>query len=249
MGKEKKKIEGWTLVDALNLVVQPPARETDKPLRMPVSGVYKIKGVGDVITGRIEQGQLKPNQICQFAPTGCEGKAFSIEMHHKNAEEANTGDNVGVNVKGLPKEKMPRVGDVMYLKNDPLDKNPPATCASFTAMVFVQDHPGKLRAATADGKGGALKGGFTPSVHVRTSKAPCQLAEIKWKKGKSTGGVKTEGVPFIEAGDSAEVVFHPKMPFCLSSYEECKALGRIAAMDSNSLVMLGKVTTVEWKKE
>merc|ERR1711977_303929 len=92
---------------------------------------------------------------------------------------------------------------------------------------------GKLRAATKDGKGGGLKGGFTPSVHVRTAKSPCQLAEIKWKKGKSTGGVKTEGVPFTEAGDSAEVVFHPKMPFCLTSYKTCKALGRIAAMDSN----------------
>merc|ERR1711881_199506 len=148
---KKDKIEGWTLVDALDRVVQPPAREVDKALRMPVSGVYKIKGVGDVITGRIEQGVLKPGVVVSFAPTGCEGKAFSIEMHHKNVDEANTGDNVGVNVKNLPKEKMPRVGDVMHVKNDPLDKDPPKQVAAFTAVVFVQDHPGKLRAATKDG--------------------------------------------------------------------------------------------------
>merc|ERR1712167_218459 len=107
--KKKKVIEGWTLVDALDKVVQPPQRDAGKALRMPVSGVYKIKGTGDVITGRIEQGVLKPGLVCCFAPTGCEGKAFSIEMHHKNVAEANTGDNVGVNVKGLKKEKMPRV--------------------------------------------------------------------------------------------------------------------------------------------
>merc|ERR1719277_2570483 len=52
---KKKEIEGWTLLDALNDVVSCPKRPKKKPLRMPVSGVYKIKGVGDVITGRIEQ--------------------------------------------------------------------------------------------------------------------------------------------------------------------------------------------------
>merc|ERR1711994_749053 len=80
---KKNKIEGKTLYDALETVAKPPKRDTKKPFRMPVSGVYKIKGVGDVITGRIEQGTLKPGVTAAFAPTGVEGKAFSIEMRHK----------------------------------------------------------------------------------------------------------------------------------------------------------------------
>ena len=44
---KKKEVEGKTLLDALNNVVHVPKRPTKKPLRMPVSGVYKIKGVGD----------------------------------------------------------------------------------------------------------------------------------------------------------------------------------------------------------
>merc|ERR1712242_91047 len=117
---KKEKIEGKTLYDALQLVAKPPKRDTKKPFRMPVSGVYKIKGVGDVITGRIEQGFLKPNETVGFAPSGITGKCFTIEMHHKNVDEANTGDNVGVNVKGLPKEanKLPKVGDVMYVTTE-----------------------------------------------------------------------------------------------------------------------------------
>ena len=71
---------------------------------MPVSGVYKIKGVGDVITGRIEQGQLTPNTMVLFAPSQVGGKVFSIEMHHKTVPKAGPGDNVGVNVKGLDKD-------------------------------------------------------------------------------------------------------------------------------------------------
>merc|ERR1719204_1840901 len=111
---KKKKLSGMTLLHALNTVAKPPKRDKKKPFRMPVSGVYKIKGVGDVITGRLEQGVLKPNDQVGFAPTGVTGKAFTIEMHHKNVPKAATGDNVGVNVKGLNKENMPKVGDVMF---------------------------------------------------------------------------------------------------------------------------------------
>merc|ERR1711868_264738 len=31
----------------------------EKSMRLPLSGVYKIKGVGDVLTGRVEQGSVK----------------------------------------------------------------------------------------------------------------------------------------------------------------------------------------------
>jgi len=232
---KKKKVKGHTLLSALNDVVVCPKRPKKKPFRMPVSGIYKIKGVGDVVTGRIEQGTLKPNTQVKFAPTGTGGKVFSIEMHHKNFPSAGPGDNVGCNVKGLVKENMPKAGDVMFIENEAGDESPPAKAETFKAAIFVQDHPGQLKAA----KNG--KGGFTPSIHVRTAKAPCQLLEILWKRGKSTSNVKVENPPFIEAGDEAEVIFKPQQPICVDAYDVCKPLGRMAAMDSNSLIMLGRV--------
>jgi len=240
---KKDKVKGHTLLDALNDVVQCPKRPNNKPFRMPVSGVYKIKGVGDVITGRIEQGILKAGLDVRFAPTGVNGKAFSIEMHHKTHGQSGPGDNVGVNVKGLPKENMPKVGDIMFVNNENGDDSPPAAAEEFTAAVFVQAHPGQLKAAING------KGGFTPSIHVRTAKSPCQMREIKWKRGKSTGGQKVEAPLFIEAGDEAEVVFVPKMPMCVDAYDVCKPLGRMAAMDSNSLIMLGRVLACIKKTE
>jgi len=232
---KKKEIEGWTLLDALNDVVSCPKRPKKKPLRMPVSGVYKIKGVGDVITGRIEQGTLTPNTMVLFAPSQVGGKAFSIEMHHKTVPKAGPGDNVGVNVKGLNKDNMPKVGDVMYIDGEDGDDDPPGAADTFRAAVFVQDHPGQLRCSVNG------RGGFTPSIHVRTAKAPCQMLEILWKRGKSTSNAKVECPPYIEAGDEAEVIFKPKMPICVDAYDVCKPLGRMAAMDSNSLIMLGRV--------
>merc|ERR1712241_419959 len=177
---KKEKLKGMTLYDALEKVAKPPKRDKKKPFRMPVSGVYKIKGVGDVITGRIEQGALEPNSTVGFAPSGVTGKAFTIEMHHKSVPIASVGDNVGINVKGLPKDNLPKVGDVMYnIKED--EKTQPKQVAEFTVMAYVADHPGQLKPSKK--KGDEMVGGFTPTIHVRTAKAPCQMQTLKWKMG------------------------------------------------------------------
>jgi len=247
---KKEKVKGHTLVDALEKVVRPPKRNDKKAFRMPVSGVYKIKGVGDVVTGRVEQGKITPGVKVKFYPTGCTGDIFSIEMHHKNVDMAHCGDNVGLNVKKLPKENMPHTGDVMAIDDIKEDPEPPRAAKEFTALVFVQDHPGKLSCGKQekDKKTGTMvdKGGFTPSIHIRTAKAPCQMTAINWKMGKSTANAKVEGVPYIEAGDQAEVVFKPRLPIVVQPFDLCKPLGRVAAMDSNSLIMLGKVTKVTY---
>lgn len=185
---------------AQDTYVQIPQRPVEKPFRMPVSGALNIKGAGDIYTGRIEQGVLNKGATVHF--TGypdITAKAFSIEMHHRQVDQAQAGDNVGVCIKGLPKEKVqkPVVGSVMYAAGD---GEPCKKAVSFVATVFVADHPGQLKCSDADGRGG-----FTPSVHIRTAKAPCRLTSINWRKGKKTNKQKIENPPFVEAGDTAEV--------------------------------------------
>ena len=235
VGKDKF-VEGYTLVDALNNVARIPKRNIEGKIYMPVSGVYKIKGVGEVITGRVEQGALKPEMKVKFVPSGITGKIFTIEMHHKNQSQAVTGDNVGLNVKGMPKDLIPRVGEVMVLEEDSLKQT-----QRFTAVVMVQEHPGELYCSVEG------KGGFTPQIHVRTSKGPCKMVNINWKMGKkSTGGQKIKNPTYVKANDQAEVVFEPQsIPRAFTTFTECAGLGRIAVMESNSLVMLGKIIKVE----
>ena len=62
-----------------------PERKTDAPMRVPISGAYKIKGVGDVLAGRVEQGIVKPGDEVIFLPTHttanpCVGKV-RVLMH------------------------------------------------------------------------------------------------------------------------------------------------------------------------
>ena len=233
---KNKFAEGFSLVDAFDNVARVPKRNNNGPVRLPISGVYKIGGVGTVVAGRMEQGTLKPDTRVRFIPSGLSGKVFTIEMHHKNQKQAVTGDNVGLNVKGLPKDLLPHPGELMVLENDIMTET-----KRFTAVVQVQEHPGQLY-CSKDGTGG-----FTPQVHVRTSKGPCKMVSINWKMGKkSTGGVKMESPTFIEANDQAEIVFEPQgVARALTTFKDCPGLGRIAVMESNSLKMLGKIISVE----
>eukprot|EP01083_Nonionella_stella_P109208 318205_1 len=86
---KKEKLSGMTLVDALEKVVRPPKRNNKKAIRMPVSGVYKIKGVGDLITGRVEQGTLTDGVFVILYPTGCSGFLFSVELLDNSVEKSN----------------------------------------------------------------------------------------------------------------------------------------------------------------
>jgi len=227
-----------TLKDALNDFVQTAKRDPEKPMRLPVSGVYKIKGVGDVLTGRVEQGAVKPGEEVIFLPThtastACPGKIFTVEMHHKKIEEGKSGDNIGMNVKNLNKENMPRVGDVMIYKADGSIQ----TSANFEASVQVLDIPG------------SIKVGYSPIGHVRCGRAACRLVKICWRQGKDTGNEKADGGVELKTNDAAGVVFEPQQPMVVDTFDNCEGLARIALLDGNSAVMLGKVSAVNLAKD
>jgi elongation factor 1-alpha len=224
-----------TLHDALDVYALVPPRNESAPLRMPVSGVYKIKGVGDVITGRVEQGVVTPGMEVAFLPKHttshqCWGKVFSVEMHHAPQAIAHPGDNVGLNIKGLDKAFLPESGDVMVLRSDKTLQ----AAKSFTAQVQVLDHPGEL------------KKGYCPTGCIRTAHAPLRLTQIKWKVSRETGGAKVEDPPCLKANDMAEVVFEPQLPFVVERYDKCEGLARLAIMDGNTVYMIGKVVDVEY---
>merc|ERR1712025_151200 len=223
-----------TLLDALNDLCGVPERKTDAALRVPISGIYKIKGVGDVLTGRVEQGSLKPGDEVVFLPTHtttlpCQGKVFSVEMHHKRVDQALPGDNVGMNIKGLEKNNMARPGDVMILKSDASLK----PVNTFTAQVQSLDNiPNEIKV------------GYSPIGFVRCGHAACKITTIRWKVGKETGGAKQDHPPSLKANELAEVVFEPVRPLVVDTFKSCEGLSRIAFLEGNSAVMLGKITGV-----
>merc|ERR1711977_701034 len=235
-GKETIHID--TLYDVLDKLCRVPERPSSAPMRMPISGIYKIKGVGDVLAGRVEQGTVKPGEEVIFLPThtasnACQGKVFTVEMHHKRVDAAQPGDNIGMNVKGLDKQNMPRTGDVMVYKKD----TSLGACASFNAQIQVLDIPGEIKI------------GYSPIGFVRCGRAACRVAKILWKIGKETGGKKMEEPHSMKSNEMAECTFTPQQPLVVDTFKNCEGLSRIAFLDGNGVVMLGKIVSAERKEE
>jgi len=228
------------LLDALNDMVALPPRNTEAAFRAPVGKVITtIKGIECVITSRLEQGSLTKGEEVVFLPTHtasnpCVGKAFSIEMHHKEHTVAGPGDNVGISMKGLPKANMPRDGDVMVKKSDTGFK----ACETFVVQAMVLEHPNQI------------KPGYSPNCYVRTSHAACRLMSINFKMGKkSTGGQKVEEPEYIEKGDMCELVFKPTRPFVVDDFKTCEGLSRVAMLEGSVVCMIGKVVKVNFVED
>jgi len=226
-----------SVYDFLEKCVKPPDRKYNAPLRIPVAGVYKIKGVGDVLAGRVEQGVLKNEADVRFLPSDipnspCVGKVYSIEMHHQRMEEAKAGDNIGMNVRGYARENPPRPGDVMVLTTD----KTLATTGEFTAQVQVLDIPKEIRP------------GYTPIAFVRCGRSACKITKLNWKVGKETAGKKLENPERLKKNDMAEVVFEPQHGLVCEPFKDCENMGRVAFLDGNGVVMLGKITKTKPKE-
>jgi elongation factor 1-alpha len=237
-GSKNENVTVVCLKDALDKMVNLPPRNFDAPLRMPLSQVLNIKGIGSVLTGRIEQGTLVPGDEVVFLPTHtasnpCTGKVFSIEMHHTQQEKAGPGDNIGINMKGLDKANMPSGGDMMIKKSDTTLK----PCETFTCQVQVLDHPGQIKV------------GYSPIGYIRTAHAAIKLEKINWKVGKSTGMQKVENPEFLEQNESAEIVFRPTRPFVAETFDKCEGLARLAVMEGGAICMIGKIISVTFAEE
>ncbi|MGB9634919.1 MAG: translation elongation factor EF-1 subunit alpha [Candidatus Micrarchaeia archaeon] len=219
---------GQTILEALDEFTVPP-KPIDKPLRMPIQDVFSITGHGTVPVGRIEAGILKPNQKVVVMPAGVTGEIKRIEMHHQELPQAQPGDNVGVNLKGVEKKDLKR-GDVI---GDP--NNPPKVAEEFTAQIVVLQHPT------------AISVGYTPVLHIHTAQFAGQFIELVEKKDPKTG--QSAGKPdFLKTGDVAVVKIKPLKPVVVEKYQDFPALGRFAIRDMGQTVAAGVVLDVKSKQ-
>ncbi len=98
------------LMKAVDESIPQPTRPIDQPFLMPVEDVFSISGRGTVVTGRIEQGQVKVGEeieilgIREAQKTTCTG----VEMFRKLLDSGEAGDNVGVLLRGTKREEVER---------------------------------------------------------------------------------------------------------------------------------------------
>jgi len=98
------------LMEAVDTFIPTPTRDTDKPFLMPVEDVFTITGRGTVATGRVERGRLKLNDPLEIVGIHDTQNtvATGIEMFRKLLDYAESGDNIGVLLRGINRDQIQR---------------------------------------------------------------------------------------------------------------------------------------------
>jgi len=212
--------KGPILLEALDTLTVPP-KPTDKPLRLPIQDVYSITGVGTVPVGRVETGILKAGDKVVFMPSGKVGEVKSIEMHHESVPQAEPGDNIGFNLRGLGKEDINR-GDVVGKP-----ENPPTVAKEFKAQIIVLQHPN------------VITRGYTPVFHVHTAHMACKIVDIEKKIDPKTGQTVQEKPDFIKPGDAAIIKVQPAKPLVIEKASDFPQLAKFAIRDMGMTIAAG----------
>ena len=98
------------LLDALDDYIPLPERAEDKDFLMPVEDIFSISGRGTVATGRIEAGKVKIGDEVELVGIRDTQKTTitGVEMFQKTLDFGLAGDNVGLLLRGIDKNKIQR---------------------------------------------------------------------------------------------------------------------------------------------
>ncbi|MDP3987383.1 MAG: translation elongation factor EF-1 subunit alpha [Nanoarchaeota archaeon] len=212
-----------------------PKQPTDLPMRMPVQDVYEITGIGTVPVGKIVTGIMKLGQKVIVLPgrtgKGIEGELRTIEMHHETIPQADAGDNVGINIRGVGKKDIAR-GDVICDAAKPL-----SVVEEFIATITVINHPS------------VLAKGYTPVFHVHTAQVPCQITEIIAQINPASGEILKENPEFLKNGEAAKVRIRPQGHLCIETSKDNPSMARFSIRDAGQTVAAGICMEITKKKE
>jgi elongation factor 1-alpha len=219
---------GPTLFEAINATPMPD-KPSDKPLRLPIQDVYKISGIGTVPVGKIETGTLNVGKQVVFNPSAKGGEVKSIEMHHTMVQQAEPGDNVGFNIRGLASTDIRR-GDVAgYTDSAPTFVRHDET---FVGQIQLMDIPK------------AVSVGYTPVFHAHTAQVAVKFMELLEKTNKAG---KEANPSFLKTGDACLIRFQPTKPMAIEQMDTFPELSRFAIRDMGKTVAAGVCLKIEKK--
>ncbi|CAF1052689.1 unnamed protein product [Adineta steineri] len=225
----EQHIMGRTIWEALDAMIL-PNQFINKPLRLPLSEIYKIGGVGTVPMGRVATGILKPNMSINFAPSNLTSKVKSFETSGV-FDGATPGDNVGFSVEGISVEQLQRGFVCSDLKNDPAGE-----VTSIIAYIVVLNHSIRIYQ------------GYSSILCCHTACVPCEFVEL-FKKLHRRSGKITELMPkYIKSTEAAIVRIIPRSPICVERFADYPPLGRFFIRDTEQIVAVGIIKEIE-KKE
>ncbi len=180
------------LMDTVDEYIPLPVRITDQSFLMPIEDVFGIKGRGTVVTGRVERGILNVGQDVEIVGFGEVKKtvATGLEMFHKLLDTTESGDAVGVLLRGVDREDVER-GQVLAMPGS----IEPHITAEAEVYVLSREEGGRHT---------PFFNGYKPQFYIRTSDI--------------TGEIQLpEGVEMVVPGDNITMKINLIYPIALEA--------------------------------
>jgi len=189
-GDEEAQKDIFKLMEEVDRYIPLPQRAIDKPFQMPIEDIFSISGRGTVVTGRIEQGEVKVGEeveIVGIRPT-VKKVVTGVEMFKKLLDEGQAGDNVGLLLRGTDRTDVER-GQVVA---KPGSINPHT---KFKGEVYILTKE-------EGGRHTPFFTGYRPQFYFRTTDVT----------GDSALG---EGVEMVMPGDNVELLVELITPIAM----------------------------------
>ncbi len=178
------------LLEAVDATIPQPERALDRDFLMPIEDVFSITGRGTVVTGRIEQGTVHPQDEVEIVGIRDTSKTTvtGVEMFRKLLDEGQAGDNVGCLLRGTGKDDVER-GQVLAKPGSIT----PHTKFRAQAYILTKDEGGRHT---------PFFNGYRPQFYFRTT---------------DVTGVATlpEGTEMVMPGDNVEMVVELITPIAM----------------------------------
>ena len=146
------------LLAALDTSIPDPVRLTDKPFLMPIEGVFSIAGRGTVVTGKIEQGEIRAGtavEIVGLSDASQKDVVTQVESFKTVLDVARAGENVGCLLRKTGHDEVRR-GQILALAGSVAPRR------NFDAEVYVLKKE-------EGGRHTPFVSGYTPQFFFRTT--------------------------------------------------------------------------------
>ncbi len=178
------------LMNALDTFIPDPQRDIEKPFLLPIEDVFTITGRGTVATGRIERGTVEVGETVEVVGMNSKIQTVvtGVEMFRKMLDQAVSGDNVGLLLRGIQRTDIER-GQVLA---KPSSIKPHT---EFSAQVYVLKKE-------EGGRHTPFFNGYRPQFYFRTTDV--------------TGSIELpQGVEMVMPGDNVKMTIKLITPIAI----------------------------------
>lgn len=147
-------MDGYDELNTMFEELPPTDLNKDSGSKMYIDKIYNIDGVGPVVSGTVQSGEIETEDEVLIGPMRDGGfrevSVRSIEIHYYSVDKARTGQIASLAISDVEVDELDR-GMVIL----PNNSDPKAT-KRFTAEVMVLNHPTKIT------------DGYEPVIHLET---------------------------------------------------------------------------------